>query len=251
MASSRSLAFRLAVVGFAYLAVAVATIALSLWVTWQLEGGAAAVNEAGRLRMLTYRMALDASAAHQSDIEAQAAAFDRTLELLRDGDPSRPLFVPSSDETRSEMVNVRTAWSHQRAFIAAHGNATDVDSGATALVASIDRFVAAIEHRLAYWTSLLRSFQLAMVALAVAGALALLYMSHTLVLEPLRRVGVAIAALRSGELMTRVPALSTTEFQELGDGFNSMAQRLQAQYTHLEDTVRAKTADLLAERERL
>jgi len=30
-------------------------------VTWQLEGGAAAVNEAGRMRMMTYRMALDIS----------------------------------------------------------------------------------------------------------------------------------------------------------------------------------------------
>jgi len=250
MASPRSLALRLAIVGFAYLMVAVASIALSLWVTWQLEGGAAAVNEAGRLRMLTYRMALDASAARRPEVAAEAAAFERTLELLRDGDPSRPLFVPPSDETRAEMINVRSAWSHQRASIAAQGTVVDVDS-AHALVASIDKFVAAIERRLAYWTSLLRSFQLAMLALAVAGALALLYMSHTLVLEPLRRVGAAIASLRKGDLTVRVSPLSTAEFQELGNGFNSMAERLQAQYAHLEDTVRAKTADLLAERERL
>ncbi|HEX7637758.1 MAG TPA: type IV pili methyl-accepting chemotaxis transducer N-terminal domain-containing protein, partial [Burkholderiaceae bacterium] len=94
MARTRSLASRLAAAGGAYLVVAVASISLSLWVAWQLEGGAAAVNEAGRLRMLTYRMALDASAGQRAQALARAAAFDRTLELLHTGDPSRPLFVP-------------------------------------------------------------------------------------------------------------------------------------------------------------
>jgi two-component system nitrate/nitrite sensor histidine kinase NarX len=250
MAPARSLAARLATVGMAYLAVGVVSIALTLWVTWQLEGGAAAVNEAGRLRMLTYRLTLDASAGRQSDIAAQAAAFERTLELLRDGDPSRPLFVPSSDQTRAEMANVRAAWSRQRDALASHGSAVDLDR-AVALVASVDKLVAAIEQRLDYWTSLLRAFELAMLALAVAGVVALLYMSHAMVLEPLRRVGAAIAAVRRGDLQTRVPALPTTEFQDLADGFNAMAERLQTQYTDLEDTVRAKTSDLLAERERL
>jgi two-component system nitrate/nitrite sensor histidine kinase NarX len=31
---------------------------VTLWVSWQLDGGAAAVNEAGRMRMQSYRMAL-------------------------------------------------------------------------------------------------------------------------------------------------------------------------------------------------
>jgi nitrate/nitrite-specific signal transduction histidine kinase len=38
------------------LVVALASIGLTLWVTWQLEGGAAAVNEAGRMRMQTWRL---------------------------------------------------------------------------------------------------------------------------------------------------------------------------------------------------
>ena len=32
--------------------------AATLWVSWQLDGGAAAVNEAGRMRMQAYRMSL-------------------------------------------------------------------------------------------------------------------------------------------------------------------------------------------------
>jgi len=233
-----------------YLGVALASIALSLWVTWQLEGGGAAVNEAGRLRMLTYRMAMDIAAGRRSEVPDSMVTFERTLELLRTGDPSRPLFVPPSDETRAELANVQGEWNRHKASLNPVTATVDAE-GANRLVSSIDRFVAAIEARLAYWTSVLRTFQLTMVALAVAGAVALLYMSHAMVLDPLRRVGSAIGSLRRGHLSIRVAPESSVEFQELAEGFNTMAERLEAQYTHLEETVRLKTADLQAQRERL
>ena len=249
MAATRSLALRLAAAAFAYLAVAVASIGLSLWVTWQLEGGAAAVNEAGRLRMLTSRMAVSVAAGRQAEVPALMGTFERTLDLLRSGDPSRPLFVPASDETRDELAGVRAKWARHKASLTGTTTA-DVES-ADSLVASVDRLVGAIEQRLAYWTSALRAFQLTMLALAVAGAVALLYMSDTMVLEPLRRIGAAIGSLRKGSLHARAAPESTAEFQELAEGFNAMAERLEAQYTHLEDTVRLKTADLQAQHERL
>ena len=57
MRRSWSLSAKLGAVGSALLLMAFASIGLTLWVTWQLEGGAAAVNEAGRMRMQTWRMA--------------------------------------------------------------------------------------------------------------------------------------------------------------------------------------------------
>lgn len=250
MGAIRSLALRLAVVGFAFLALAVASISLSLWVTWQLEGGAAAVNEAGRLRMLTYRMTLDVATGRQGEVAAQTATFERTLDLLRLGDPSRPLFVPSSDGTRTEFANVGAAWTHYKDSLARPAAGVDV-AGADRLVASVDSLVSAIEQRLDYWTSVLRVFQLSLLALAVAGTVALLFVGHTMVLEPLRRVGAAIGALRKGNLQLRVGPEVTVEFQQLADGFNSMAERLESHYANLEETVRLKTADLQAQRERL
>lgn len=247
---TRSLALRLATASFVFLVGAVASISLSLWVTWQLEGGAAAVNEAGRLRMLTYRMTLDVATARQSELAAQMGTFERTLDLLRLGDPSRPLAVPPSDETRAELANVHGAWETYKASLADPLVRADVDS-ATRLVASVDRLVGAIEQRLDHWTTVLRSFQLVLLALAVAAAIALLYVGHMMVLEPLRRVGAAIGALRKGNLHVRVAPEATVEFQELGEGFNSMAERLESQYTHLENTVRLKTADLQAQHERI
>jgi two-component system nitrate/nitrite sensor histidine kinase NarX len=250
MVPPRSLALRLVLTGLVFLMVALASITVSLWVTWQLEGGAAAVNEAGRLRMMTYRMAFNVSEGRRAELATHAASFERTLNLLRDGDPSRPLFLPTSDETGLEFANVRSSWAEFVTSVSAGVRPVDADK-ANNLVASIDRLVGAIEHRLSYWTAALRTFQLMMAALAVLGAVLLLYTSHILVLEPLRRVGAAIASLRAGNLGVRVTRPSTDELRELADGFNSMAERLEEQYATLEDNVRAKTADLQAQRERL
>lgn len=54
----RSLAGKLALIQTTFLMVALAAIGFTLWVSWQLEGGAGAINEAGRMRMMTYRLAL-------------------------------------------------------------------------------------------------------------------------------------------------------------------------------------------------
>ena len=56
MASTASLSIKLVRIGAALLVLALASIGLTLWVTWQLEGGAAAVNEAGRMRMQAWRL---------------------------------------------------------------------------------------------------------------------------------------------------------------------------------------------------
>ncbi len=249
MASPRPLALRLVLMGLSFLVVALASITVSLWVTWQLEGGAAAVNEAGRLRMMSYRLAYDVSQDRRDTLASQIESFDRTLALLRDGDPSRPLFVPAADETRQELAKVREAWATFHGLVS--GGATIEPDQAAALVNGIDKLVNAIEQRLAYWTAALRAFELTMVALAVIGALLLLYTSHVFVLEPLRRLGTAIASLRGGHLGARVGDLPGTEFQELAEGFNAMADRLEAHYATLEETVQLKTADLQAQRERL
>lgn len=250
MPRTSSLAFRLVATALAFLLVAVVSISASLWVTWQLEGGAAAVNEAGRLRMMTYRLVLDTRTGRQSDAAEQSQRFNRTLALLREGDPSRPLFLPASAETAQALARVSASWAKFPAALSDDGATVDAEQAAV-LVGNIDTLVGAVEHRLAYWTAALRTFQLTMVALAIVGTVLLWYASHLLVLEPLRRLGTAIAAIRAGKLGTRVAAPACVEFADLAEGFNAMAQRLESQYATLEETVRLKTADLQAQHERL
>ena len=46
-----SLGAKLGLVATPFLLLALLAISVTLWVSWQLDGGAAAVNEAGRMRM--------------------------------------------------------------------------------------------------------------------------------------------------------------------------------------------------------
>ena len=91
------------------------------------------------MRMLTYRMALDVAGGDRGAVMAQAAAIDTTLELLRAGDPSRPLFIPGSDEAQAELAGLRTQWSSLRSRWIGSAPAAVVGE-ARAFVDHIDRF---------------------------------------------------------------------------------------------------------------
>jgi len=251
MRARRTLAFKLIATGLAFLLVALASIALTLWVTWKLEGGAAAVNEAGRMRMMSYRLALEAASGETRALPAYAAAMDGTIALLREGDPSRPLFVPWSERARRALDDVESDWSDLRARWLAGDLAAPTTVEVASLVTRIDAFVAEIEARLSHWTEVLRVFQLTMVALAIGGAVLMLYTTHLMVLDPLRRLGQGIAAIRGGDFRTRVQLAGNDEFGELSAGFNAMAERLETLYGDLEHKVEEKTARLEVKRERL
>ena len=77
-----SLAAKLAMVGMPLVVLAMAAIVVTLWVSFQLDGGAAALNEAGRMRMQAYRLSLSVAQGRQSDVQVQVQMFDRSLDLL-------------------------------------------------------------------------------------------------------------------------------------------------------------------------
>ena len=109
-----NLGAKLTLVGAPFLLLALLSIALTLWVSWQLDGGAAAVNEAGRMRMQTYRIALSAASGERAALADQVAEFERSLEVLRHGDLERPLFVPWDDTVRARFAAVEQGWAQFR-----------------------------------------------------------------------------------------------------------------------------------------
>lgn len=240
------LATKVGFLGAALLCIALASIGLTLWIGWQLEGGAAAVNEAGRLRMQTWRLAHQAAAA---ELPALVQAYDASLDLLVNGDPARPLFLPRDARTRQAYRQVRESWLQLKA--AAGGNPAPTGAQAEALVRRIDALVDVVEARMAGWSSLLSSVQLALVGIAIAASMIFLYASHLVVFAPVDRLRRGLQALEQGALGARVAQDSQDEFGELARGFNRMAQRLEAVYRGMEDEVRAKTADLRLQQQRL
>lgn len=249
-----TLTAKLVATGVTFLLLAMLSIGLTLWVSWNLEGGAAAVNEAGRLRMMTYRLslALPEGEAPPAGALLLARQFDASLELLESGNPSRPLFVPWSAASRRQFEAVRGNWKDLRAlWFASPRSRAESLAQADRFVREVDVFVAAIEHELARWTAVLHGFQLSMMGLAIGSAVALLYAGYLWVLNPLARLRAGLTAVQQGDLATRVEAESRDEFGELAAAFNEMARTLQALYGSLEQRVQDKTARLEAKRQRL
>jgi two-component system nitrate/nitrite sensor histidine kinase NarX len=249
---SRTLSAKLVATGTLLLLLALASISLTLWVTWNLQGGAAAVNEAGRLRMQTYRFAMAVTGgADAAELQGLARGFDESLALLRSGDPSRPLFVPWSAASHERFEAVQRLWGELRARWLAGEQPARVAADAAGFVQQVDALVAAIEAQLARWTAILQVFQLALVALAVAGAVVMFYAGYVFVLSPLARLKHGLAAVQAGDLGARVEVAGRDEFGELAAGFNDMARTLQSLYEELEEKVREKTLGLELKRQRL
>ena len=245
---------KLTLVAAPFALLALGAIAGLVWMASQLDGGAAAVNEAGRMRMQAYRMVLSASAGETPLLARQIEAFDESLRLLRQGEPERPLFVPWDDTARARFAVVEQGWAQYRQRLAAAAPPSvdgSLGADADAFVARIDAFVAGIEAHMARWTALMYLLQPATMGLAVIGTAVLLYVGYLFVLEPVGLLKQAIHRIQGGDLGARVDVTSTDEFGTLAGGFNTMAEQLQSMYRNLEGRVREKTVELEEKRERL
>ena len=249
-----SLGAKLTLFGAPFLLLVFLSTAATLWVSWQLDGGAAAVNEAGRMRMQTYRISLSVGLGLADEVlQEQIREFDQSMAVLKKGDPERPLFVPWDDGVRAQYEAVASGWADYRArwLDGRHGALAELSSDTAAFVRGIDALVVGIETHMARWTTLLYLFQMSVLALAIIGAAILIYTGYIFVLEPLGQLKRAIEKIQEGNFDARVEQDSSDEFGTLARGFNGMADNLQSMYRNLEHKVAEKTAELEEKRERL
>jgi two-component system nitrate/nitrite sensor histidine kinase NarX len=248
-----NLGAKLALVGLPFFFLALMSTVATLWISWQLDGGAAAVNEAGRMRMQTYRMALAVGTNEARELPAQVNEFRRSLDLLRSGDPNRPLFVPWDDRVRQQFSTVEGDWKqfHARWLASIPDDKRELRSHAEAFAIHIDELVSGIETHMARWTAILHLLQVGVLVLAVLGAAVLLGTGYLFVLEPVQQLKLAFQKIQDGDFTARVERVTTDEFGALAQGFNGLAEHLQSMYRGLETKVLEKTAELEEKRERL
>jgi two-component system, NarL family, nitrate/nitrite sensor histidine kinase NarX len=248
-----NLGAKLLMVGAPFLLLIFMATVATLWVSWQLDGGAAAVNEAGRMRMQSYRMSLSIGTRETSQLPEQIAEFNRSLGTLRHGDPERPLFVPWDTDTNQRFALVENNWAaYQARWINARPTAyVDLRADTVAFASHIDAFVNSIEVHIAQWTALLHLLQIGMLATVIVGATVLLYSGYLFVLEPVGQLKQAIENIQAGDFEARVESVSSDEFGTLADGFNGMAEHLQSMYRNLEAKVAEKTILLKEKSDRL
>jgi two-component system nitrate/nitrite sensor histidine kinase NarX len=104
-----TLGAKLALVAAPFALLALGAIAALVWMAWQLDGGAAAVNEAGRMRMQAYRLVLSADGGQTVELKRGIDAFERSLSCCAraiptgrcsfPGTPGRAPALPASSRT--------------------------------------------------------------------------------------------------------------------------------------------------------
>lgn len=258
------LSTKLVWIAVALLAVGLAAISFTLLESWRFEGGAAAINDMGSERMRTYRIAYLLSeslrepaqaAATRRDLAKEMDAFENVMVTLRRGDPARPLFLPRHPEITDEVDAILMSWRReigpQVEAVLANPDATVQRAQATALrlrieqfVQRIDRLVRVVEQHNSSDIAFLRYTQFGLIALAIAGTVALIYLMFMLVVYPVGRLQEGMQNMARGELGTRLPVETSDEFGELAEGFNRMASHLQGLYDTLEQRVADKTRSL-------
>lgn len=252
-----------------YFLVALVAIGSTLLVSWRLEGGAAAINDAGRERMRSYRIAYlleqqlkIPTAQLRNDIDHEIVLFEKTLAELEQGDPQRPLFLPKDVSVRTQMAQLRRAW---QTTISPHVvkilNTTDFTEQQVHLasyrpmlehfVAGINDLVFMVEQSNARATTLLRFLQITLVSLALVGTVLLVYLFSYMVVRPVMRLREGIQRMAEADFDVRLPVTSNDELGELAGGFNRMAGELHDIYATLEQRVEEKTRSIEAKNREL
>jgi two-component system nitrate/nitrite sensor histidine kinase NarX len=268
---SRRLSDKLTAIAILFLLIALAAVGITLYLAWQLEGGAAAVNAMGSQRMRSYHIGMllaerAARPAAQDQlgaaVRAEAAAFEETLADLAAGDPARPLLMPGTEQIQERFSRLRARWNaERRPAVESLLTAPDAPTRAQMLpayraategfVQEIDALVLAMEHEISGKTTLLRVFQYALIALSVAGTVALIYLMFLLIVRPVTRLEEGMRRMEAGDFDVRLPVESQDEFGVLATGFNRMAEHLSDMYRTLERRVADKTRTLADKNEEL
>ncbi|MBC3872848.1 type IV pili methyl-accepting chemotaxis transducer N-terminal domain-containing protein [Undibacterium flavidum] len=252
----KRLTFRILMTTVLGLALTLAAIGYTLLLSWQLEGGGAAINEAGSLRMRSYRLAMVLEHAQPgTSVEQELQEFNRTLLDLQTGDAKRPLFLPQTAAIREQMKNVQQTWlQHIQVNAKKVAGETDPQLKQIALqnyaldlpefVKTINQLVSLVEVELAEKTTWLRLCQTSLIFMSLAASVALLYLLYLWIVGPVTRMQAGIARMSKDDLSVRLPIETEDEFGVLAQAFNQMADHVQSVHRTLEVRVVEKTAKL-------
>lgn len=239
-----------------WVSVAFASITLTLLFSWKLEGSAATINTAGSLRMQAFRLAAMINDKQSNPaIYERIQNFDQTIELIRKGDPKRPLILPSADTVQHHMNMVEAEWNTvirpsllRSLFAVQHRvNLNDIQS----FINKIDQLVLSIEAVDDSYTNWLKVFQTSLLVLVIFGACIMVILLYLWILRPLKHLQKGVNEVHEGKFGTQVPIASSSEFALVDQGFNQMSEHLLKLYSNLEQEVNQKTQDLAQKNETL
>jgi len=220
------------------------------WLSGQLAGTAAAINETGSLRMRANRIGLNLlrhDEAAQAQVVVDLREQGRILAHFAGDLPGRPLFLSTDAPLRQQFHAVTTRWDELADL--AHEALEEGDSTAylaqlPGFVAEADRLVHVLEVGNASKTTRLRILQSVLIVMACLGTMAMIFLLYRWIIRPVQTLQGGIQRMAARDFSVRVPVNNTDELGVLAQGFNRMADELQSLYEDLGEHVRQKTAEL-------
>ena len=244
------LSTRIVISSVVALSLVLSMVGWTLWLSWQLAGTAAAINETGSLRMRANRIGLNLlrhDEAAQAQVVVDLREQGRILAHFAGDLPGRPLFLSTDAPLRQQFHAVTTRWDELADL--AHEALVEGDSTAylaqlPGFVAEADRLVHVLEVGNASKTTRLRILQSVLIVMACLGTMAMIFLLYRWIIRPVQTLQGGIQRMAARDFSVRVPVNNTDELGVLAQGFNRMADELQSLYEDLGERVRQKTAEL-------
>ena len=244
------LSTRIVISSVVALSLVLSMVGWTLWLSWQLAGTAAAINETGSLRMRANRIGLNLlrhDEAAQAQVVVDLREQGRILAHFAGDLPGRPLFLSTDAPLRQQFHAVTTRWDELADL--AHEALVEGDSTAylaqlPGFVAEADRLVHVLEVGNASKTTRLRILQSVLIVMACLGTMAMIFLLYRWIIRPVQTLQGGIQRMAARDFSVRVPVNNTDELGVLAQGFNRMVDELQSLYEDLGEHVRQKTAEL-------
>lgn len=224
---------KLFLIGTIIFFIAILSVAFTFVISKNLTGAAAAINEAGRLRMLTYQIFLAHKGEDLSDFSSAITKFEKNLNLLRVGSQERPLFVQWNKMQRIQFLKIendfqriKEKWSKK---IYLHHQSIEIKN----FLDDIENFVRTIETRSISLARLLQFSQFIMLLGISFISLFIFYFTRSFILSPIMQLHSAFEAVKAGKLDTKVSIETKDEFADLGTNFNDMTSSLSSIHSEL------------------
>ncbi len=224
-------------------------MALSTSIADNSLGKANAINLAGSLRMMSYRLLSYAeSTAERDKIAAATQEFENRLNTLEG-------FVVARAADYSELpAKFRQVHQHWDTGIAPallslqnHADAaivTQLEKGVPTFVEQINDVVLLIEQDLEQKIALLRSLQIALLAMTLAVCIITMWMMKNQVVRPLKDLLQAASRVRDKDFSAKAQHTDLDELGQLGVAFNMMVAEIATTYDNQNQLIAERTREL-------
>lgn len=240
-----SLSARLKWLTFLWVSSALFSVVLTLLLSWRLEGASTAINDAGSLRMQTYRIAyMMKEGVSELQVQNQIKEFEQTLRHISESDAIHPL-IPSRTPMAYDLIQsmLKTDWEYhilpalQQQKLPSH-----IDLYRFA--GNTELFVQALENANEKNTQWLRRFQMALILMIFVAAGFMIMLHYAWIIRPLETLREGVQTIGRGGFGVEIDTDHIREFAQVSKGFNQMSASLKTLYTDLEGQVARQTQDL-------